>query len=196
MTHLQKTVRSRFRHRNGIATLEFVLGFPFLLFIFAMILTVAKAGVNRSEIVRSARYDLWKMRDSQSQSSSGLENVKRNSDAKPMSIPIPTKFVKSMVPGGASSLSDSNQFSRDSMPGEISGTSSKSFQTYSWLGGGRTAKYDTAMIHWTWDHTEYHELEGSNPHIFSVIGSMAGLKPNGLGQQLAQGIETVLGLVL
>ncbi len=78
--------RSRTRrsaNRRGMATLEFVLGFPFLLFIFAAIYAVSWAGVNRTNVIQQSRYEVWKMREDEA--SHHLEPFNRNENSKPFS---------------------------------------------------------------------------------------------------------------
>ena len=183
-----KQQRSHRPNRNGMATLEFVLGFPFLLFIFAAIYSVSWAGVNRSKVIQRSRHEVWKMRDKSAEHN--LESLNRNSDTKPLSIPIPTKTVKQALDPNIKT--NGNEVERENMPGEIWGSSLQNFRTYEWLGGDRRAQAFTGLIDGPWDHKEVDDLDGPLPHAFEVVHSMmGGLKPNGLGQDGASGITGI-----
>jgi hypothetical protein len=88
-----------------------------------------------------------------------LQSYNRVTDTKPMQLTV--------------GVSENN------MPGEISGTGSTTWATYSWLGGNKTATSQTVIITGTWDHKEITNFDSNGPH-FSVlqrIGGMQGLGP-------------------
>ena len=149
----------RMNRREGIASLEFVLGLPFLVLIAAIIFTAAFAAVNKLSVVSKARHATWKMRnDGQS---NDLEDSRRNTETRPMVIE--TDF------GGGGDGGE--------LPGEVSGTASTKFRTYSWLGGERTTKSGTTLIYGTWDHKEITEFTDNpdGPH-FEVLGRVQEIK--------------------
>ena len=170
-------------NRAGMASLEFVLGLPFLLFVFAMIYSASWASVNRTVAIQNARYDVWKMRDATSKHQ--LKPFTRNDNSKPFSIPIPTKTLRNALPG---EVNQNNTVQRDNLQGEISGKRSQTFGMYSWLGGDRTAKAEAGIIYWTWDHEEVNSLNGPQPHAFQVIAQMTGLISNDNGASGITGI--------
>lgn len=143
--------------RAGVATLEFVLGLPFLMLVMAIIFAVAYTGVNKTKVVFQVRHQVWTMREDNH--SHTLQNYKRIKDTKPMQLTAGT--------------------SEKDMPGEISGTGATTWKTYSWLGGNKTATSNTVIITGTWDHKEITNFDSAGPH-FSVlqrIGGMQGLGP-------------------
>lgn len=164
-------------NRRGMAALEFVIGFPFLLFIFAAIYAVSWAGVSRTNVIQNARYDVWKLRGDDVEHQ--LEPVTRNTNSKPLSIPIPTGVIMQSLDFNVNSK---NTVNRNRMQGEISGIRSREFGSYRWMGGNRTAKAESGIIFWTWDHEEINQLNGPQPHVFQVIGAMTGLISGGLGE--------------
>lgn len=148
--------QSRLGERNGMASLEFVMGVPFLMLVMACIYTLAYAGVSKTDMVCQVRHQVWSMRESSH--SHNLQNYKRIDDTQPMTLTAGT--------------------SEKDMPGEISGTRSGSWSTYSWL-GSHTSQSGTMIITGTWDHTEITNFDSNGPH-FSVlqrIGGMQGLGP-------------------
>ena len=173
------------RNRRGMAALEFVIGFPFLLFIFAAIYAVSWAGVNRTRVIHQSRHQVWKMRSEDGEHD--LAKLNRNDNAMPLSVPIPTKTVKSLLPDN---VNQNNSTEPENMPGEIWGTSSREFGTYSWMGGNRTAESETGLLYWTWDHEEL-PLSGMQPHVFEVIYKMSGVNSDGFGQSELQGDDGI-----
>lgn len=165
-----------------MAALEFVMGFPFLLFIFAAIYIVSWAGVQRTKVIQEARHQVWKMRADDGEHN--LHVLNRNNNAAPLSIPIPTKTIKNSLPGN---INKNNTTEPGNMPGEIWGTAARDFGTYSWMGGRRGAKAHTGMLNWTWDHEEV-PLDGPQLHAFEVIHKMSGVSSGGLGQGGMSGI--------
>jgi hypothetical protein len=162
---------SQFRrtNRTGMASLEFVMGLPFLLMMMAIIYAVAYAGVHKTKVVFQARHQVWTMReDSHSHS---LERYKRITDTKPMRL--------------LSGVSEND------MPGEVSGIGSSSWTTYSWLGGNKTTKSSTVIITGTWDHKEITDFNSSGPH-FSVLERIAGIENLPLLDVIDQIISFVL----
>jgi hypothetical protein len=143
--------------RAGLATVEFVMGLPFLMLVMAIIYAVAYAGVNKTKAVFQVRHQVWKMREDHQKHK--LQDYKRVKDTKPMQLTAGT--------------------SENNMPGEISGSGISNWKTYSWLGGNKTTKSKTVIITGTWDHKEITNFNNDGPH-FSVlqrIGGMQGLGP-------------------
>ncbi len=159
--------------RQGIASLEFVLGLPFLVLIAAIIFTVAFAAVNKISVISKARHATWKMRKDES-GSSDLEDSRRNTETRPMEIE--TEF------GGGGAGGE--------LPGEVSGIASTKFKTYNWLGGEHETKSGTTLIYGTWDHKEITEFTDNpdGPH-FDVLGRVREIK-------LAQGAITILNRLI
>lgn len=120
--------------RKGIASLELVLGFPFLLLIFCIIFIVATAGIKTTGAVKDARYEVWKMRDMEY--SADLDDQVQVADTRPMSITAGW--------GG------------DEMPGETGGGTTNSFKLYNWmkLGNSLNAEGSTNLVSGTWDYEE------------------------------------------
>lgn len=147
------------KNRKGIASLEFVLGLPFLVLIAAIIFTVAFAAVNKISVVSESRHAIWKMRKEES-GSSDLEESRRNTETKPM-------VISSEFGGGGGG----------ELPGEVSGIASTKFKTYQWLGGEHETKSGTTLIFGTWDHKEIKEFTDNpdGPHL-DVLGRVRELK--------------------
>jgi len=156
--------------RAGVATLEFVLGFPFLMLLAATIFVVAYACMTKMDSVSQARYEVWKMRDSGA--SHSLEDYNRSDDTKPMLLV---------------DLSGT-----DEMPGEIKGTGKSSFETYKWAGGTKTAKSKTILVAGTWDHEEITNFtdDPSGPHL-GVLDNIVGMD-----QGFLSIIDGLLGFLL
>lgn len=161
--------------RKGIASLEFVLGLPFLVLVAAIIFTVAFAAVNKISVVSEARQATWKMRKEEG-GSSDLEDSTRNTETKPM-------VISSGFGGGGGEL-----------PGEVSGTASTKFKTYQWLGGEHETKSGTTLIFGTWDHQELKEFTDNpdGPH-FDVLGRVNEIK---LAQSAIDMLNRLLGWAL
>jgi hypothetical protein len=156
------------KNRSGTATLEFVLGFPFLMLLAATIFVVAYASMTKTNSVSQARYEVWKMRDKDA--THELESYSRVDDTKPMQL---LNF-------------------EDEMPGEIVGSGSDSFKTYKWAGGTKTAKSKTMLVSGTWDHKEITEFTDrpGGPHL-DILGKILGIDGGFLST-----INDVLGFLL
>jgi hypothetical protein len=148
--------------RSGVATLEFVLGIPFLMLVMAIVFTVAYSGVNQTKTVFQARHQVWKMRESGN--SHNLADYKRVSDTKPMYLLAP--------------------LGQNNMPGEVSGAGQATWSTYSWLlGGSVSTKSKTVIITGTWDHKEITNFNSNGPH-FSVLGRIGNIQNLGILETL------------
>jgi hypothetical protein len=169
LRHCNTRGTTRRGQRKGVATLEFVLGIPFLMLVMAIVFSVAYAGVNKTKVVFQARHQVWKMREDNQ--SHNLVNYKRVKDTKPMYL--------------LASVSENN------MPGEISGAGSASWSTYSWLGGTASTKSRTVIITGTWDYKEITNFNSSGPH-FSVLERIGGIQ--GLG--ILGALDTLISFAL
>ena len=158
--------------RRGMASLEFVLALPFLVFIMAIVFTFALMGVKRTQSIQQARFDGWKMRDHNHQHE--LEEFKLITDTKPMQVLAGLNFQE--------------------MPGEISGADTKKMKSYSFLRGNeRTITSPTAIIHGTWDYEELTVFDdrpkGSHLQVLeNVVGLNMNWGPLGI-------IDRVIGVV-
>ena len=169
LSNHHRASQSRRTNRTGMASLEFVMGLPFLMMVMAMIYAVAYAGVHKTKVVFQVRHQVWTMReDSHSHT---LQNYKRIKDTKPLRL-----------------LSGASE---NDMPGEISGIGSSSWTTYVWLGGNKNTKSKTVIITGTWDHKEITEFNSSGPH-FSVLERIGGIENLGLLKIL----DTIISFVL
>lgn len=147
-----RTFRPSQSNRAGMASLEFVMGLPFLMLVMAIIYAVAYAGVNKTKVVFQARHQVWKMRESSN--SHTLQNYKRVTDTKPMKLLAGTQ--------------------ENDMPGEVSGAGSSNWTTYSWLGGSKSTRSSTVIITGTWDHKEITNFNSDGPH-FGVLDRIGGM---------------------
>jgi hypothetical protein len=155
--------------RAGVASLEFVMGLPFLMLVMAIIFSVAYAGVNRTKVVFQARHQVWKMREDGH--SHTLQKYIRIKDTKPMNP----------VAG----------MSEKDMPGEISGAGNSKWKTYSWLmGGNLSTQSATIIITGTWDHKEITNFNSSGPH-FGVLDRIGGINTGPLAV-----LDRIIGFVL
>ena len=160
---------ARRTNRTGLASLEFVMGLPFLMMVMAIIYAVAYAGVHKTKVVLQARHQVWTMREDQH--SHRLDNYRRISDTKPMKLSIDTPI--------------------NDMPGEISGTGTSTWTTYAWLGGNKTAQSKALVITGTWDHSEITEFNSNGPHI-SVLERIVGIE----GLSLIKTLDQIISFAL
>jgi hypothetical protein len=128
-----------------MASLEFVMGVPFILFLGAAVLVTAQAGLERSKSAVKARHQAWKMRDAEV----SFEGFTRKDDE--------VLFMAA-----------------DADSGGVSGTTTSSFKTYSFLGGNRSAYSKSAVLAGTWDHRQIttFETDPGRLHIRPVLDIM------------------------
>lgn len=161
------------KQRRGMASLEFVLALPFLVFIMAIVFTFALMGVKRTQSIQQARYDGWKMRDNSHEHQ--LEEFKLITDTKPMQV----------LAG----------FNAEEMPGEISGVDTVAMKSYSFLRHAeRNINSTTAIIDGTWDYEEitiFEERErGSHFELLeNIVGVNLNVSPLGIVDQVIQTIS-------
>ncbi len=138
--------------RRGTATLEFVMGVPFLIAMGAAIIAVAYSGLNRTTTAVEARHATWKLRDLTLTPDS---NFQRKS-TKAMDLPFGEILsdMRAVLTGG-----DATGTYND---GQVAGDVEKQFVTFRWLGGSKKTKSRAAVLTDNWDYTNSQMATFSN----------------------------------
>ncbi len=125
--------------RRGIASLEFVMGAPFIIGLGAAILMVGYAGLKRTESTVQARHLAWKMRNPDEDSAKGFSRQ----PSEPLTV---DRFTSSSGPA----------------VGNITGETTIDFEVYQWLGGAKQAKSGAGLLYQTWDYRQLTRFSGKD----------------------------------
>jgi hypothetical protein len=129
------------------------MSLPFLMGVFAMLLSLGFVSLEKARVAVSARHEVWKLRDDPDQQAATLTNKRVEPDNRPLSV---TNF-------------DSEEAGL--VYGEVSGQ----VRLFSWLGGSVNPRGRAAVLAHTWDHSQVTDFDSrpDDPHL-SILERMVG----------------------
>ena len=163
LSPLRRTPPRQMR-RRAMAPLELVMSLPFLLGVFAMLLSIGFVSLEKARVVVAARHDVWTLRQDPSASPAGMQ-VESDSNPKPFSV------------------TGANHDTSGLVYGKVTGNAKR----FAWLGGPVQPQGQAAVLAQSWDSKQVSDFDDQpdGPHL-SVLDRMIG--GNGAVGALAGGL--------
>lgn len=166
----KRSLQHKTSTRRGLATLEFVMSLPFLLFLAAMTASLGWAALKKADTTMTVRNAVWKMRSNPETTDAALSSSTYK-EVKPLEV-----------------ASGWDQ-------GRLYGEAENTFRVFWQRNNSRSAKSGTALLRGTWDYTDLDDFDSDGPH-FSLLARLAGKDApilNSLGVLVGAGFGAAVG---
>lgn len=143
-----------------MASLELVLGMPFLLLVVATAWSIVMTGLGQQVASIEARHHGWSMRTATGGTPAQVHSATRTSSPQPLTSLDPNSDI-------------------------LIAMTERSVGVAGWLGGSVVARGRVAVTIGTWDHRDVPEMNNAGPHIFLfprlALQGISGIQANAQG---------------